>query len=919
MAITSSSLLPSYVQYPFGYSSGVTADSSSASATTASTSTASSDPVDIVDIRSRLTGTFTAAASDKFSVSDLFTGTAAKGGSIAGYKVALRADQTGGGQLELDGTDVTSQHSFTADQFSRLHFIAGPSGSSQDLVVVAQSGKRLADGTLANEVDSPAVQITASVTGTRSINAASALLTQPTGSDAAFVGIAQSSTIFSGYGAARPGLTTVGNLTATASDKFSVSDLFTGTAAKGGSIAGYKVALRADQTGGGQLELDGTDVTSQHSFTADQFSRLHFIAGPSGSSQDLVVVAQSGKRLADGTLANEVDSPAVQITASVTGTRSINAASALLTQPTGSDAAFVGIAQSSTIFSGYGAARPGLTTVGNLTATASDKFSVSDLFTGTAAKGGSIAGYKVALRADQTGGGQLELDGTDVTSQHSFTADQFSRLHFIAGPSGSSQDLVVVAQSGKRLADGTLANEVDSPAVQITASVTGTRSINAASALLTQPTGSDAAFVGIAQSSTIFSGYGAARPGLTTVGNLTATASDKFSVSDLFTGTAAKGGSIAGYKVALRADQTGGGQLELDGTDVTSQHSFTADQFSRLHFIAGPSGSSQDLVVVAQSGKRLADGTLANEVDSPAVQITASVTGTRSINAASALLTQPTGSDAAFVGIAQSSTIFSGYGAARPGLTTVGNLTATASDKFSVSDLFTGTAAKGGSIAGYKVALRADQTGGGQLELDGTDVTSQHSFTADQFSRLHFIAGPSGSSQDLVVVAQSGKRLADGTLANEVDSPAVQITASVTGTRSINAASALLTQPTGSDAAFVGIAQSSTIFSGYGAARPTIHGIGDLDLPNAQLSSLQNLLASFETTASPTTTGANILLGFAGTVGGSQDSANLSESSSETALTWALSATELAGYQSTNNAAKSQQLAISAYQSSTVV
>ncbi len=46
-----------------------------------------------------MTGSFTAAAKDKFSVSDLFTGTAPTGGSIAGYKVALRADHTGGGQL----------------------------------------------------------------------------------------------------------------------------------------------------------------------------------------------------------------------------------------------------------------------------------------------------------------------------------------------------------------------------------------------------------------------------------------------------------------------------------------------------------------------------------------------------------------------------------------------------------------------------------------------------------------------------------------------------------------------------------------------------------------------------------------------------------------------------------------------------
>ena len=41
--------------------------------------------------------------------------------------------------------------------------------------MVAQTGTRLSDGTLIHETDSPAVQITANVTGTRSINAMNAL------------------------------------------------------------------------------------------------------------------------------------------------------------------------------------------------------------------------------------------------------------------------------------------------------------------------------------------------------------------------------------------------------------------------------------------------------------------------------------------------------------------------------------------------------------------------------------------------------------------------------------------------------------------------------------------------------------------------------------------------------------------------
>lgn len=205
-----------YGQLPCGYQpSGRVSSSSASGSNTPSGNTASSSsgsPTDIIDIRGIRSGTFTAAAGDLFSLSDLYTTTAPTGSSIAGYKVALRSDQASpnDGQLLLGDKDVTGQLSFTADEFSRLHLKAGPSGSQQDLVVVAQLGTRLADGKLSNIVDSPAIQITASVTGTRSINASGALLTRASGSDANFVNTAQEASIFTGFGQPRPSLSTVG-------------------------------------------------------------------------------------------------------------------------------------------------------------------------------------------------------------------------------------------------------------------------------------------------------------------------------------------------------------------------------------------------------------------------------------------------------------------------------------------------------------------------------------------------------------------------------------------------------------------------------------------------------------------------------------------------------------------------------------
>jgi hypothetical protein len=182
--------------------------------------------------------------------------------------------------------------------------------------------------------------------------------------DAAIVGIAQQAGIFTGWsGAARPALQTDGNFTAKAGDSYRMSELFKATASTGQTLAGYRVAL--GDGGDGQLLLVGEDVTGRTDFTADEFRQLTYVAG-TGGAQSLTVVAQAGTRLPDGSLTGEIDSPAVQITATVSDTRSINALNALSTRLSDADpdAAIVSIAQQAGIFTGWsGAARPALQTV----------------------------------------------------------------------------------------------------------------------------------------------------------------------------------------------------------------------------------------------------------------------------------------------------------------------------------------------------------------------------------------------------------------------------------------------------------------------------------------------------------------------------------------------------------------------------
>ena len=212
-AVTSiaASMLPFFTSLPAGYGVRTATGSPAGSDPAASSDSARQD---VLDVRVPLpAGNFTAEAGDALGLRDLFDAGANAWDSIARYRVALRDDPAspGGGRLLLRGSDVTSQVDFSPAEFNELQFIAGPDGARSDLVVVARQGTPNGKGGLAGIVDSPALQITASTTGTRSINAAAALRTvpEPGDGDARFLRVAQDAALFSGLGKTRPSLTTV--------------------------------------------------------------------------------------------------------------------------------------------------------------------------------------------------------------------------------------------------------------------------------------------------------------------------------------------------------------------------------------------------------------------------------------------------------------------------------------------------------------------------------------------------------------------------------------------------------------------------------------------------------------------------------------------------------------------------------------
>jgi hypothetical protein len=141
--------IPFTIQLPAGFNFPATSSGTQGAAGPGGSSTpdataagASTVPVDTVSISgTRDAGTFTAVAGDTFRLGELFAGSAPAGQSIAGYRVALGS---GGGQMLLNNVDVSSRTSCTADEFAHLTYTAGDDGTQQSLVVVAQTGTRLA-------------------------------------------------------------------------------------------------------------------------------------------------------------------------------------------------------------------------------------------------------------------------------------------------------------------------------------------------------------------------------------------------------------------------------------------------------------------------------------------------------------------------------------------------------------------------------------------------------------------------------------------------------------------------------------------------------------------------------------------------------------------------------------------------------
>jgi hypothetical protein len=196
------------------------------------------------------------------------------------------------------------------------------------------------------------------------------------------------------------------NVTAGAGQTFSMADLFTATDADGDSLRYYfHDGGLAPNSGhfvvNGSVIADGTDF----SVTSAQLAQTTFVAGAGGSSDDLYA------QLSDGT-----------------------------------DISSLGVVHVSAINHAPVLAIP----AANVTAAASQTFSISDLFNATDADGDSLRFYfhDAGLAADSghfVVNGSVIADGTDF----SVTAAQLAQTSFVAGAAGTSDDLYAQLSDGK--------------------------------------------------------------------------------------------------------------------------------------------------------------------------------------------------------------------------------------------------------------------------------------------------------------------------------------------------------------------------------------------------------------------------------------------------------------------------------------
>ena len=310
-----------------------------------------------------------AGAGQSLAASNLFTGTDAEH-DVLTYYVSDQTTAANSGHFELDGSALQAGtvYTLTAAQYAQTTFVAGDAGVSDDLLVMAYDGHSNSNNSNWSEFHVDA-------------------------------GVNQAPQISFPNGA---------NVAASAGQSFAASSLFTGSDAEN-DVLTYYVSDQTTAANSGHFELDGSALQAGTVYTlsAAQYAQTSFVAGDSGVSDDLLVMANDGHSNSNNSNWSEF-----HVDAAVNQAPQISF-------PNGD----------------------------NIPASSGQSFAATSLFAGTDAEN-DVLTYYVCDNTTAADSGHFELDGSALQAGTVYTlsAEQYAQTSFVAG--GVSDDLLVMAYDG---------------------------------------------------------------------------------------------------------------------------------------------------------------------------------------------------------------------------------------------------------------------------------------------------------------------------------------------------------------------------------------------------------------------------------------------------------------------------------------
>jgi Ca2+-binding RTX toxin-like protein len=310
------------------------------------------------------------------------------------------------------------------------------------------------------------------------------------------------------------------NVAANAGQVLQLSSLFGATDPDGDALT-YYVYDNTVASSGGRFMLNGSPLPADtmNALTAAQFAQLTFVAGPGGTSDDLYVKVSDGQaytawsefhvNVAGGNRAPVVTAPPASVSA-----------------------------------------------------TSGQVLQVSTLCSATDPDGDALT-YYVYDNTVTAGGGHFVLNGSPLSADtmHALTAAQFAQLTFVAGASGSTDNLNIKVYDGHVITSWNTFN------INVSAAA------NQAPVVIPPPA------------------------------NVSASVGQVLQLSNLFGATDPDGDALT-YYVYDNTVASSGGHFALNGSPLPADkmHALTAAQFAQATFVAGPNGTSDDLYIKVYDG-----------------------------------------------------------------------------------------------------------------------------------------------------------------------------------------------------------------------------------------------------------------------------------------------------------------------------